>query len=239
MPIPLPLRLTAGVLALGLAACEFMPGTEAHRVAQAKRAVATMLIDPASAQFRNVSARNGYVCGELNGKNRTGGFVGFKRFVVKLDGEDALIDPEFDYADLLSADESCRSLSQNSYASLSTSLSACQRAAEQRSAANLQASFDDRWQNHCSFTSKATVYRPPLADTPSALDADEVLPRPAEPSGANEPTDMVDAESVAANAADTTPSVDADGNPITSADLDDSDNAIEKYNRPLPSGGNR
>lgn len=228
------LRLTVCALALALAACEFLPGTEAHRVVQSKRAVAKMLIDPGSAQFQNVSARDGYVCGEINGKNRMGAFVGFKRFVVKLSGEDALIDPEFDYADLLGADESCRSLSQNSYASLSTSLSACQRAEEQRSAANLQASFDDRWQNHCSFTGKATVFRPPLADTPSTDGANAALPSYTEPSAADEATDTTGAETVASDTADAMPLVDAEGNPITSdaapiTDSHDPDNAVEKY----------
>src|SRR5688500_5459616 len=97
--------IAACALGFALASCEFMPGTGASRVAQAKRAVAKLLIDPDSAQFRNVTTRNGYVCGELNSKNRMGAFVGFTRFLVKLDGDDPLIDPEFDYADLISAED--------------------------------------------------------------------------------------------------------------------------------------
>lgn len=53
---------------------------------QAKQALAGGLKDPASAQFRNVrlvSYNNGaVVCGEVNGKNSYGGYVGFKPFVA-------------------------------------------------------------------------------------------------------------------------------------------------------------
>lgn len=43
--------------------------------------VASQLIDPSSAQFRGVRKGRmiGY-CGEINGKNRFGAYVGFKRF---------------------------------------------------------------------------------------------------------------------------------------------------------------
>ena len=41
------------------------------------------LVDPSSAQFRNVK---GY-CGELNSKNKFGGYVGFNRFIVLNDKE--------------------------------------------------------------------------------------------------------------------------------------------------------
>jgi general secretion pathway protein G len=48
----------------------------------AKLAVAEKLIDPESAQYRNVEAfANGNVCGEVNAKNRMGGYTGFDRFI--------------------------------------------------------------------------------------------------------------------------------------------------------------
>lgn len=43
-----------------------------------KKVASSDLIDPSSAQFRNLK---GY-CGELNSKNKFGGYVGFNRFIV-------------------------------------------------------------------------------------------------------------------------------------------------------------
>lgn len=166
--------LVTCILAFVTAGCEFMPGTEAYRIEQAKRAVAKLLIDPASAQFQNVVARDGYVCGEVNGRNRMGGFVGFKRFLVPLDGDSPLIDPEFDYQDLLTAEDSCEALQSNSYASVSSAIAACRRAEEQRSAAKLQGVFDSSWSKHCSPTGNARVYRPPLSKTQSTNDVARV-----------------------------------------------------------------
>lgn len=49
-----------------------------------KSVVADLLIDPSSAQFRNVNVvqwgGGAVVCGEINGKNRFGAYTGFQRF---------------------------------------------------------------------------------------------------------------------------------------------------------------
>lgn len=50
--------------------------------------VSAQMIDPASAQFRNVrSVRNRYgevgICGEVNAKNSMGGYAGFRHFMVQ------------------------------------------------------------------------------------------------------------------------------------------------------------
>lgn len=176
-----------GLCAFGVSGCEFMPGTQAYKVALAKRSVAELLLDPASAEFRNLSVRNGHVCGEINGRNRMGAFVGFSRFLVSLDGSEPAIDPELDYGDLVDAEASCRSLAGNEYASYSTQLSACERAVEKRAEANLQARFDELWQKHCSFGNRSAVYRPPLGEsgTPSKLPADETTPDATEESDAS------------------------------------------------------
>ncbi|UXC18532.1 putative periplasmic lipoprotein [Comamonas squillarum] len=54
--------------------------------ASAQEAIARNLKDPAAAQFRNVRVMqftNGrVVCGEVNGKNSYGAYVGFKRFAA-------------------------------------------------------------------------------------------------------------------------------------------------------------
>ena len=50
----------------------------------AKAAVEKELIDPSSVQYRNVVAYSeNVVCGEVNSKNRLGGYVGFKPFVYR------------------------------------------------------------------------------------------------------------------------------------------------------------
>lgn len=57
------------------------PGMIGH----AKSLAAADLIDPSSAQFRNVRTSkylDNVVCGEINGKNRLGAYTGFTEFVV-------------------------------------------------------------------------------------------------------------------------------------------------------------
>lgn len=52
-------------------------------------AMAEYLFDPKSAQYRNLrSGRNGAICGEVNGKNKYGAYVGFKDFVLAANGSD-------------------------------------------------------------------------------------------------------------------------------------------------------
>lgn len=54
----------------------------AKMVEKAKEQVSLILIDPSSAQFRNIqTVKDTFVCGEVNGKNRFGGYVGFQPFL--------------------------------------------------------------------------------------------------------------------------------------------------------------
>jgi len=56
-------------------------------IAVAHAKVAAELIDPASAQFRESGVRHGEtVCGQVNGKNRFGAYVGFRWFQVSSAG---------------------------------------------------------------------------------------------------------------------------------------------------------
>lgn len=59
-------------------------------IAKATGTVRNALKDPGSAQFRRVRLqkyKNGYVvCGEVNGKNSYGGYVGFRPFVAGTSG---------------------------------------------------------------------------------------------------------------------------------------------------------
>lgn len=55
----------------------------ATSTSDAQRLVRDNLTDPSSARFRNVQQKpNGAVCGEVNAKNRMGGYVGFAPFAV-------------------------------------------------------------------------------------------------------------------------------------------------------------
>lgn len=59
--------------------------SQKNAIEQAQKVIADSLRDPSSAQFRNVRMvpyKDGRViCGEVNGKNAYGGYVGFKPFV--------------------------------------------------------------------------------------------------------------------------------------------------------------
>lgn len=60
--------------------------TEAEAVEEAKRAAASKLKDPEAARFRNVVIKSyidgKIICGELNGKNSYGAYVGYRPFAA-------------------------------------------------------------------------------------------------------------------------------------------------------------
>lgn len=85
-----------------LCACDMIPGTEAHSLAEGERIAAEQLIDPTSAMFRNSAKFVGEtkdgelvtaICGEINGKNRNGAYAGYGRFIALVDSEEAVIEP--------------------------------------------------------------------------------------------------------------------------------------------------
>lgn len=78
-------------VALGLAGC----GYSSEENTAIER-VKSQLSDPESAQFRNVhegvERKNGWiVCGEVNAKNKFGGYTGFKKFSATEKEGDVLI----------------------------------------------------------------------------------------------------------------------------------------------------
>ena len=92
--------------ALLIAGCDRIPGTEANRIAKGEKVAADQLLDPSSAQFRKTVLHPGpkaadekaegprwIVCGEINGKNRNGAYVGFTRFLADPDGTEAYLEP--------------------------------------------------------------------------------------------------------------------------------------------------
>ncbi|MBO9545783.1 hypothetical protein [Caulobacter sp.] len=83
-----------GALAVGAVAIwgVFFALTHDDRPAEAKKLVAASLRDPASAQFRDVKKSDQAVCGEVDGKNAFGAYVGFRHFIVE--GGSADLEPE-------------------------------------------------------------------------------------------------------------------------------------------------
>ena len=159
------MKIALGSMALLLCGCNAADSYMKERKAQ--EAVAKLLIDPSSAAFMKVEVRSGHVCGLVNGKNRTGAYVGFKKFVVDMSGWKATIDPELDYGDLLSARELCTSLQGNSYASVSTTVSACDRASELAGQQLLEEQFSSTWNAHCEASARLP-FQPPLGNITGA-----------------------------------------------------------------------
>ncbi|MCW2363864.1 MULTISPECIES: hypothetical protein [Sphingobium] len=87
------------MLSIIIAATACGQNPEQAHIEQAQEAVRALLTDPASAQFRNVVIHNDRegrphsVCGEVNGKNRMGGYAGFEDFYYVLANRQAAIDP--------------------------------------------------------------------------------------------------------------------------------------------------
>lgn len=75
-------KIILPIVFLTLVGCENAAEKQAKLDAQVKQFVETAvkadLIDPASVQLRNLKG----FCGEANSKNRLGGYVGFKKFIV-------------------------------------------------------------------------------------------------------------------------------------------------------------
>ena len=72
-------------------------------VSKAKNQATKNLLDPSSAQFRNLEVREMIgdkgkkhlnLCGEVNAKNRMGGYVGFKTFSAGVDSAKILEEDE-------------------------------------------------------------------------------------------------------------------------------------------------
>jgi len=73
-----------------LGSCSMIPGTQASLENEARGALESSLFDAESTKFKDLKAVNAVIggksiriiCGEFNGKNKMGAYVGFKRFVV-------------------------------------------------------------------------------------------------------------------------------------------------------------
>lgn len=73
----------------------------------AKQNVVSNFRDPVSVQYRNVfiskTGETALLCGEINGKNAYGGYVGFRAFVGMLDKETTVVGGEIFPPDLAQA----------------------------------------------------------------------------------------------------------------------------------------
>jgi hypothetical protein len=158
---------------LALTGCGVLDDARDER--KAKEAVARLLLDPSSAGFRNIDVRNGHVCGEVNGKNTAGAYVGFKRFISDTADWSARIDPQFSSSDLLEAEELCSSMTSNSYISRAATESACSRASEKRLEQMQQRDFDNAWQSKCGAVSQMP-FQPSLAPISPDANASDSAP---------------------------------------------------------------
>jgi hypothetical protein len=88
-------KLFVAVLVL-LAIVGLFIGNEAYRKSKQKKQwieqVVADFYDPSAAQFRNLKQNYQALCGEVNGKNKMGAYVGFKRFYSGSTG--ARIEPD-------------------------------------------------------------------------------------------------------------------------------------------------
>ncbi|MEH3121166.1 MAG: hypothetical protein PGN16_04165 [Sphingomonas phyllosphaerae] len=97
-----------------VASCQYVPGTDASFIRNARASVSDKLIDPTSPLWRKeriiksetADFRNGaqvtkpgdpkFVCGEVNGKNQMGAFVGFSPYAYDLVNKQSYLLPSFD-----------------------------------------------------------------------------------------------------------------------------------------------
>ena len=70
----------AAFAAIVLGGCQFVPGTSAHQIAEAKKAVASEMKDPTAPLFSEIKTTEDGVCGYVNGKNSYGAYAGKTRF---------------------------------------------------------------------------------------------------------------------------------------------------------------
>ena len=82
-------------LCLALALTAALAGCGENRIKQAQKLVMDGLTDPASAMFKDDSERpqkdgSVAVCGQVNAKNRMGGYVGYRMYIVA-DGKAEII----------------------------------------------------------------------------------------------------------------------------------------------------
>ncbi len=83
------------VFGAALAGWWFAFGHSWYDMHRAKQYIANRLLDPSSATFRNVRIVSTIrVCGEVDGKDRSGAYVGFREFYATPSGTSGMIKPD-------------------------------------------------------------------------------------------------------------------------------------------------
>lgn len=156
-------RFGAVLLAMtSTAACGQIPGTDDYKIRLAQEAAAETLLDPTSALFRDVEVneRGNAVCGEVNGKNRMGAYVGFTRFYATnvADRFVASLEPEFDSDYLNALEQSCRQIRQavgqsraHGFDPGDVGSSVCREAEEYSRLLSQEAEWSDAWAELCLY----------------------------------------------------------------------------------------
>ena len=94
-------------IALALSITQLLTGCGDSAEKRMKQKMESLLIDPASAEYRDVTVyTSGYVCGLVNAKNRMGGYTGSQRFMYFDDTQSLVIDPDRREFDIRCRDES-------------------------------------------------------------------------------------------------------------------------------------
>jgi hypothetical protein len=132
-------RAAFAFLGLCLAAC----GGE-----DPKEAVAAGLADPPSARFQSVRDRGDYVCGEVNSRERPGGYGGYRRFVYDKGSETAAIDPGLDEPAEQVGPQGPGCAKPFAYQSVEERLT-CAAAPERQAGSNRQRAFEALWRRVC------------------------------------------------------------------------------------------
>jgi hypothetical protein len=135
-----------------------MPGTDAHFTEEAKDRISATMHDPDAAQFRSLRVvRVGderALCGEVNGKNRFGAYVGFTRFAVVPDA--TFVDPGYSdlHLKIKDAERECQQV-QSVLGPGRRSFS-CKRLDELDRQMIEQSGFEGGWRAVCGSASRAT-----------------------------------------------------------------------------------
>ena len=111
----------------------------------AKQAATRELVDPASAQFRGIGINHeGVVCGEVNGRGRSGAMTGFRRFIYYSHTGNSIIEPPDVGSTYTRAELSCRTTPNTD-----EGRRACSDARALQQAHEDHATFNDRYLIDC------------------------------------------------------------------------------------------
>ncbi len=132
---------------LALATFPALPSCGAEE-ANPRDIVAAMMEDPDSARFQSVRERTDHVCGEVNARVPSGGYTGYRRFVVDRRTGTAMIEPREEIVASAAShlDPACSKPA--GYQSVDERF-ACAQAPVERQASDQQRRFEIVYANSC------------------------------------------------------------------------------------------